>query len=113
MLSPAATASVAKIARQPESAMMPEPASGASIGETEMISMTSAISLVACGPVCMSRMMARGITMAAAPPSACTTRAATSEFMSGARAQPMEPAANSVRPAISGGLRPTMSATGP
>lgn len=43
----AATAMAAKIARQPVSAIIPAPASGASMGETEKTSMISPINLVA------------------------------------------------------------------
>ena len=46
----------------------PLPASGASIGETEITSITIAISRVAAGPVCRSRMIARGTTITVAAP---------------------------------------------
>jgi hypothetical protein len=63
-----ATASIQKMPRHEVSAITPDPASGASMGETEMTSMIAAIMRVASGPVCMSRMIARGTTMTAAPP---------------------------------------------
>ena len=53
-------------------AISPLPASGASIGETEITSITIAISRVASGPVCRSRMIARGTTITVAAPSPCT-----------------------------------------
>ena len=46
-----AIARTTKIIRQPASKITPEPASGASIGETEITSITIAISRVAAGPV--------------------------------------------------------------
>ena len=64
----AATHSTAKMARQPETRISRLPARGASIGETEITSITSAISRVAWVPVYMSRITARGITITTAPP---------------------------------------------
>ena len=65
----AASNSATKIDRQPETRISKLPASGASIGETEITSITSAIRRVALAPVCRSRMIARGTTIATAPPS--------------------------------------------
>ncbi|CEG07448.1 hypothetical protein BN961_00838 [Afipia felis] len=44
-------------------------------------------------------MMARGMTIPAAAPMPCTTRAAISHSTLGANAQPIEPTMNSVSPA--------------
>ena len=51
--------------------------------------------------------------MPAAAPRPCTKRSAISVWMSVASAQPMLASANSPSPKYSGGLRPTMSDTGP
>ena len=67
--------------------MTPLPASGASIGEIEMTSITVAISRVAAGPVWRSRMIARGTTITVAAPSPWTNRAAISAPIVGATAQ--------------------------
>ena len=111
--STAATITATKTARQPNGTISALPVSGARIGETLNTSMTSDISRVASTPVWRSRMIARGITIIADAPSPCTKRNATSQATSGASAQPMDPAVNSDRPTYSGGLRPTMSDTGP
>jgi hypothetical protein len=90
-LSSASAASTPKMPRQPTTCITPLPASGASIGEIEMTSITIAISRVAAGPECRSRMIARGTTITVAAPSPCTKRAATSAPMVGASAQASEP----------------------
>ena len=56
-----------------------------------MTSITVAISRVAAGPVCRSRMIARGTTITVAAPRPCTKRAATSAPIVGATAQANEP----------------------
>ena len=71
-----ANRSAAKIPRQPVMTKSADPASGASIGETENTRKIFDIMRVACAPVNMSRTMARGTTPKAAPPSPCTKRPA-------------------------------------
>ena len=109
----AASATTQNTPRQPVSAITPLPASGARIGETLNTSISSDMRRAASAPVCRSRTMARGIAMPAAAPSPCRKRSATRVSMSGARAQPTLPTPNRIRPKYSGGLRPTMSDTGP
>ena len=87
----ARSASTPKIQRQPARVRTALPARGASIGEIEMTSITVAISRVAAGPVCRSRMIARGTTITVAAPRPCTKRAATSAPTVGATAQANEP----------------------
>ena len=93
-----ATARTTKISRQLPIAISPLPASGASIGEIEMTSITIAISRVASGPVCRSRMIARGTTITVAAPSPCTSRAKMSMPIEGASAQPSVPKRKIERP---------------
>ncbi len=77
--------------RQPTRCITPLPASGASIGEIEITSITIAISRVASGPLCRSRMIARGTTITVAAPRPCTKRARISAPIPGASAQPTVP----------------------
>ena len=81
-----ATAITQKIARQSATNITIDPANGASIGDTEITSMTIAISRVASVPVDQSRMIARGMTITAAAPRPCIARAAVRFVMSGANA---------------------------
>ena len=78
-----------KITRQLKNAVSVLPASGARIGETLKTSMVVAISRAASCPVCRSRMMARGITMAAQEPTPCRKRNAIRVSTLGAKLQPM------------------------
>lgn len=99
--------------RQPANAITPLPTSGARMGEMLKTSMSSDISRAASLPVCRSRTTARGIAMPAAAPSPCKKRSTISVWMLSASAQPTLAMAKSTRPKYSGGLRPTMSDTGP
>ena len=60
-----------------------------------------------------SRTMARASTMPAAPPTACSSRAAISTWIEGASAAMRLAATNSAMPASSMGRRPTLSEIGP
>ena len=94
-----ATSKAAKIPRQPVIGNRAEPASGASIGETENTSMIAAIIRVASGPVIMSRTMARGTTPSAAPPRPWTKRPAISPVAEVAVMQISVPSTNIAIPA--------------
>ncbi len=83
------------------------------MGETLNTSISSAIRRAASVPVCRSRTTARGMAMPAAAPRPCTKRSAISVSMSVASAQPTLASVNRPRPKYSGGLRPSMSETGP
>ncbi|MNL54856.1 hypothetical protein D3C87_1782230 [compost metagenome] len=74
------------------------PVSGARIGEMLNTSIKSDISRAACTPVCMSRTMARGMTMPAAPPMPCRKRKAMRVSISVASAQPILASANRPMP---------------
>ena len=113
MPSSAVTVTAAKMKRQLVCETTMLPASGARIGETLKTSISSDIKRVASGPVCRSRTTARGITMPAQAPTPSMNLNTTRVSMFGARPQPMLPSANSPRPKYSGGLRPSMSETGP
>ena len=116
MISKATTAaphSTQKIRRQSPSWIRPEPAKGASIGETEITSMTIAIIFVPSVPVAESRMTARGTTISTAPPMPCTARAATKAPIVGASAAMVLPTMKIARPAYKGRLRPDWSDHGP
>ena len=104
-----AASSTPKMPRQPASAMTPDPASGASIGETEITSITAAMSRVAAAPVYMSRMMARDTTMPAPVHRPWVARKKISWPMLCDSAQPMEARANTARPQSTTGRRPTES----
>lgn len=86
--------------------MTPLPASGASIGEMLMTSITSAMIRAASAPVAVSRITARGTTISTEPPIPCTKRAAISQPMDGASVQRSVPTMNTPRPMMSGALRP-------
>ena len=81
-LRPAAMHSTQKIMRQSPKAIIPLPKNGASMGETEITSMTIAIRRVAADPVCISRITALGTTIRTAPPKPCKMRAAIKWLMS-------------------------------
>ena len=87
-----------KTARQPNGTISALPVTGARIGETEITSMTSAISRAPSTPVWRSRMMARGITMTDDAPTPWSARKAISQPMLGASAHPAEPIANTTSP---------------
>lgn len=108
-----AAARTAKISRQLPHAMMIEPVSGASIGETAMTIMMVAMTRAAAGPLATSRMTARGTAIIAAAPRPCTARAAISQPMVGARLAAIVASVKMPMPIISGRLRPMASAMGP
>ena len=78
-----------------------------------MTSITAAINRVAAGPVYRPRMIARGITIIAAPPSPCTNRPASSHSNDGANVQITNFTTNIAIAAHSGGFLPERSAQGP
>ena len=75
--------------------------------------MIIAIIRVASGPVCRSRMIARGMTITVAAPRPWTKRAAVKVATSGANAQPSVPARKMPSPISNGGRRPIWSDSGP
>ena len=80
-----------KIVRQPAACTISPPALGASIGTTLMMSWMSETIRAASSPlIATSRMMARGITSPAAPPSAARARNTISSVMPVASAQPAD-----------------------
>ena len=103
-----AAASPAKISRQLPTAISPLPASGASIGATEITSITFAISRVAAGPECRSRMIARGTTITVAAPIPCTSRAATRASIDGASAHAERPDEKDRQPHVERRLAPEL-----
>ena len=85
--------------RQPVTSSNPDPASGASIGDTENTRKIAAIIRVASAPENMSRTIARGTTPIAAPPSPCTNRPAISPSTDEAIMHSTVPTAKSAIPA--------------
>ena len=89
------------------------PSSGAIAGDAVITMTSSANCRAACSGVAPSRAMARPSTSPPQAPSACTTRAAISHWMSDANAATRLATRNTASEAISTGRRPKRSDNGP
>jgi hypothetical protein len=99
--------------RQPIGSVSRPPRSGATTGATPPTIIMSENARAAGLPVARSEITARPITIPAAPPSPCSSRATTSTPIVGANTAAALARTHSAAPATSGGTRPNRSESGP